>query len=202
MRRVELFEIMRKDHEFGLSIRAIAEKRGVHRRMVRQALASPVPPERKAPHRHSPVMTDDLKAFIDGILVADKDAPKKQRHSARRLWQRCRDELGSPAAEVTVRRYVRVRRREDGQQERKPRGGRRGPACRGNGFRNGPIGRLEDRFLSFWPQNAGRLRSSAPEEAGQKDQHESRPRECEGQRFSGRGFRGNPLGADRWLFGS
>ncbi len=114
MRRVELFEIMRKDHEFGLSIRAIAEKRGVHRRMVRQALASPVPSERKVPERHCPVMTDDLKAFIDGILVADKDAPKKQRHTARRLWQRCRDEFGSSAAEVTVRRYVRGRRRELG----------------------------------------------------------------------------------------
>lgn len=48
MRRVELFEVMRKDHEFGLSIRAIAEKRSVHRCMVRQALASAVPPERKA----------------------------------------------------------------------------------------------------------------------------------------------------------
>lgn len=114
MRRVELFEIMRKDNEFGLSIRAIAKKRGVHRRMVRQALTSPVPPPRKAPQRHRPVMTDQLKAFIDGILVADKEAPKKQRHSARRIWQRCRDELGSGAAEVTVRRYVRGRRRELG----------------------------------------------------------------------------------------
>lgn len=114
MRRVELFEIMRKDHEFGLSIRAIAEKRGVHRRTVRQALTSAVPPERKSPERHCPVMTDDLKAFIDGILVADREAPRKQRHSARRIWQRCTDELGSAAAEVTVRRYVRGRRRELG----------------------------------------------------------------------------------------
>ena len=114
MRRVELFEIMRKDHEFGLSIRAIADKRGVHRRTVRQALASAVPPERKAPERHCPVMTADLKAFIDGILLVDKEAPRKQRHSARRIWQRLTDELGSSAAEVTVRRYVRGRRRELG----------------------------------------------------------------------------------------
>ena len=54
MHRVELFELMRKDHEFGLSIRAIADKRGVHRRMVRQALASTVPPVRKTPQRHHP----------------------------------------------------------------------------------------------------------------------------------------------------
>lgn len=59
-------------------------------------------------------MTDEIKAFIDGVLVADREAPRKQRHTARRIWERCRDELSCRAAEVTVRRYVRVRRRELG----------------------------------------------------------------------------------------
>jgi hypothetical protein len=54
MRKVELFELIRKDHEFGLSIRAISRKRGIHRRMVRQALTSPVPPPRKKPQRRLP----------------------------------------------------------------------------------------------------------------------------------------------------
>ena len=57
MRRVELFELIRKDHEFGLSIRAISRKRGVHRRAVRQALASAIPPARRRPHRVSPKLT-------------------------------------------------------------------------------------------------------------------------------------------------
>lgn len=48
MRRVELFELIRKDHELlGESIHGIARKRGVHRRTVRQALASAIPPEHK-----------------------------------------------------------------------------------------------------------------------------------------------------------
>lgn len=48
--RVELFEQIRRDHDReGLSIRALAERHGVHRRTVRQALESPLPPARKKP---------------------------------------------------------------------------------------------------------------------------------------------------------
>lgn len=39
--RVELFERIRTDHEWeGLGLRALARRHGVHRRTVRQALAS------------------------------------------------------------------------------------------------------------------------------------------------------------------
>ncbi len=45
---VELFEEIRREHAHGAgTIRAVAKKLGVHRRMVRQALASAIPPERK-----------------------------------------------------------------------------------------------------------------------------------------------------------
>lgn len=48
--RVELFEQIRRDRELeGLSLRALAAKYGVHRRTVRQALESAVPPARKQP---------------------------------------------------------------------------------------------------------------------------------------------------------
>jgi transposase len=39
-------------------------------------------------------------------LVADRDAPRKQRHTAHRIWQRLRDEYGAEVAESTVRGYV------------------------------------------------------------------------------------------------
>lgn len=114
MRRVELFEIIRKDHEFGLSKRGIARKRGVHRRTVTQALASSIPPERKRPARTSPKLTPAIKAFIDQVLESDRKAPRKQRHTARRLWQRVVEERAADVAESTVRAYVRTRRRELG----------------------------------------------------------------------------------------
>lgn len=114
MRRVELFEAIRKDHEFGLSKRGISRKRGVHRRTVNQALASSTPPERKRPERTSPKLTPAIKAFIDQALESDRKAPRKQRHTARRLWQRVIDERGADVAESTVRAYVRKRRRELG----------------------------------------------------------------------------------------
>lgn len=51
--------------------------------------------------------------FIDAILQADRKAPRKQRHTAHRIWCGLRAELAQVAvAESTVRAYVRKRKRE------------------------------------------------------------------------------------------
>lgn len=118
MRRVELFELMRRDYEEGLAVRAIARKHGVHRRSVRDAIESSVPPERKVPERACPVMTAEVRDFVEAILTDDKAAPRKQRHTAHRIWQRARDELGAAVAESTLRAYVGERRRELGLGQR------------------------------------------------------------------------------------
>ncbi len=56
MTKVEQFEAIRRDRRLeGISIRALAKKHGVHRRTVKEALASAVPPERKVAERPSPV---------------------------------------------------------------------------------------------------------------------------------------------------
>jgi len=106
MSRVELFERIRKDSRAeGLSIRALASRHGVHRRTVREALASATPPQRKVPVRVSPVL-GPYTTLIRAWLVADRDVPRKQRHTARRVWQRLVAEYGAQVAESTVRAYV------------------------------------------------------------------------------------------------
>ena len=46
-------------------------------------------------------------AFIDEILQSDRKAPRKQRHTAHRIWVRLRQEMPAVGlAESTVRRYV------------------------------------------------------------------------------------------------
>jgi transposase len=108
---VELFEQLRREFEFGVgTVKGVAEKFGVHRRQVRQALASAVPPERKPYVRRCPSL-DAVKPFIEEVLTADKTAPRKQRHTAHRIWVRlCQELPAHPVAESTVRAYVRERK--------------------------------------------------------------------------------------------
>jgi transposase len=112
---VEQFELIRRDHaREGLSVRALAKRHGVHRRAVRQALVSAVPPAKRVPVDRPAPKLGPFRAVIDEWLLADRDAPRKQRHTARRIWRRLVDEHGADVAEVTVRQYVRARKRELG----------------------------------------------------------------------------------------
>jgi len=104
--KVELYERIRKDsREEGLGIRALAARHHVHRRDVREALASATPAERKVPERDAPALGPWTKV-IRAWLVADRDAPRKQRHTARRVHQRLVAEYGADVAESTVRAHV------------------------------------------------------------------------------------------------
>ncbi len=56
-----------------------------------------------------------FRDVVDEWLRADLEAPRKQRHTAKRVWQRLVAEHGAQVAETTVRDYVRRRRRELGE---------------------------------------------------------------------------------------
>ena len=111
--RVELFAVIRRDARVeGLSIRELAKRHGVHRRTVRQALVSAAPPARKTHVRSSPRLAP-FKGVIDGMLRADLNAPRKQRHTATRILARLVDEHAATGLSYsTVRDYVRIRRAE------------------------------------------------------------------------------------------
>lgn len=95
---MEQFEGIRREHRVdGVSIRELAQRHKVHRRTVRAALADAVPPPRKAPERGPPVL-GPYEATVRAWLSADLDAPRKQRHTARRVWQRLIEEEGAVVA--------------------------------------------------------------------------------------------------------
>lgn len=108
---MELFEQIRREYEHGAgTIKGVARKLGVHRRMVRDALASAMPRERKIPERERPKLAAAIP-FIDSILEADHKAHRKQRHTAHRIWMRlCHEMPEAIVAESTVRQYVRTRK--------------------------------------------------------------------------------------------
>jgi len=115
---VEQFERIRRDHrDEGLSIKALAGRHGVHRRTVREALADAVPPARKTPVRTAPVLGPH-EATVRRWLSEDMAAPRKQRHTGRRVWQRLVEEEGVEVAESSVRALVRELKVELGADRR------------------------------------------------------------------------------------
>ena len=96
--KVELFEQIRREYEHGGgTIRGIAKKLGIHRRMVREAVLSAIPIERKTPVRERPKL-EPAMAFIDALLEADRKAPRRILNSVKipdcRMVKVCRGVVG------------------------------------------------------------------------------------------------------------
>jgi transposase len=122
-RRVELFAAIRFDWQRNrMPVRALARKYDVHRRTVRQAIASPVPPDRKVPVRAAPVR-EAVAGWIDEMLREDLAAPRKQRHTARRVFERLADEHSAQVSYSYVAKYVARRRAEIAAEDRRQGGG-------------------------------------------------------------------------------
>ena len=99
----------------GLSQREAARCFGIDPRTVRKMLSYSVPPGYVRTRPPVRPKLDPFIGIIDRILEEDKDRPKKQRHTSKRIFERLRDECGFTGKITIVKDYicgVRQRRRE------------------------------------------------------------------------------------------
>jgi diadenosine tetraphosphate (Ap4A) HIT family hydrolase len=109
--KTALFAGIRRDSDTargGLSIRALADRHGVHRRIVRQALQSPTPPPRKTPIRTS--LLDPYQNVIDDILDAERGKHPWERLSIKAIYEQLLTEHGVTGVSYrTVHRHIASR---------------------------------------------------------------------------------------------
>jgi transposase len=104
-------EIRRKVLVEGVSKREICRDYKMGWRTVDKILEHVEPPGYRSRVQRAQPKLGPFIGLIDEMLTADRDAPPKQRHTARRIFHRLRDEHGYGGSEVQVRRYVAQHRR-------------------------------------------------------------------------------------------
>src|ERR1043165_272806 len=111
MQDVELYAKVRHAVRIeGLSQRTVARRFGIDPRTVDKMLEFSVPPGYR---RSKPPVQPKLGPFIGiihAILAADKDGPKKQQHTSKRIFERLRDEHGYSGGITIVKDYVALSR--------------------------------------------------------------------------------------------
>ncbi|WP_438975396.1 TRAP transporter large permease subunit [Roseicyclus sp.] len=108
---MELYKKVRLACAEGMSKRAAAKHFNISRGTVEKMLAFSVPPgyRRDKPIRRPKL--DGFTEFIDAWLEADKAVHRKQRHTAKRIWERLQAEHGFTGGYTIVKDYVRDRER-------------------------------------------------------------------------------------------
>jgi len=114
MKTVELYlKVRQACHRDGMSEREAARRFGVNRRTISKMLNYSEPPGYR---RGKPVKRPKLDPFtgiIDNILKEDVERPKKQRHTAKRIFERLVDEHGFTGGYTIVKDYVREHKRRN-----------------------------------------------------------------------------------------
>jgi transposase len=111
MKRVELYgQVRRAVYVEGVSRREAARRFGLDPRTVAKMLVFSVPPGYRRSRPPARPKLDPYVAIIDQILEADKGQPAKQQHTAKRIFERLRDEHGYGGGITIVRAYVHEHR--------------------------------------------------------------------------------------------
>ena len=102
--------VRRACHVDGMSRRQAARMFGIDPKTVSKMLRFSVPPGYRRSKPAARPKLDPLAPVIDQILVEDESRPRKQRHTARRIFERLKAEHGFAGGETIVKDYVRERR--------------------------------------------------------------------------------------------
>src|SRR6186713_295078 len=96
-------EIRRQVLVEGMSKRQACQHYQINWKTLQKMLRHAEPPgyRRRGPVRR-PII-EPVLPFIEQILQDDTKAPKKQRHTAKRIWERLRDEHGFSGGQSSIR---------------------------------------------------------------------------------------------------
>ena len=107
MLKVEQYDYIRTAHRvYGKKIKQIARETGHSKNTIKKVLRGEYTGYKPRSQQPYPVLGPYLQ-IIDKWLEDDKKSPKKQRHTAVRVYRRLCNEHGFTGAETTVRSYVR-----------------------------------------------------------------------------------------------
>src|SRR6202050_2211218 len=111
MKGVELYgQVRRAVYVEGRSRGEGARRFGIDPRTVAKMLAFSVPPGYRRSRPPARPKLDAFSGVIDRILEEDKSRPAKQQHTAKRIFERLRDEYGYGGGITIVRGYVHEQR--------------------------------------------------------------------------------------------
>jgi len=99
--------VRRMYYREGISLREICRRTGYHRRTIGKMLQYSAPPGYCLKNPRIKVKLEPFIPIIDKILEDDRIAPKKQRHTAQRIYARLRDEHSFTGSYTIVKDYVR-----------------------------------------------------------------------------------------------
>ena len=100
----------------GHSKREAARVFGLSRETVDKMCRYSAPPGYRRSKPPARPKLDPFVPIIDAILKADREAPKKQRHTAKRIFERLRDEHGFAGGITIVTDYVREARQRTAEK--------------------------------------------------------------------------------------
>ncbi len=105
------YDLVRRLHyREGLGRHEISRRTGLHREAINKMLRYARPPGYRLTHPRLKTKLGPFLGIIDQILQDDRQAPPKQRHTARRILSRLKEEYGFTGSYTIVKDYVRQQR--------------------------------------------------------------------------------------------